>query len=96
VIPFLETRERLRSYAASLLVVFAARLLRWQDPVCACERFCSRVYAVAMRYWSNSAVAPSLSLTNQHAIAVAIEAIPSVDGVFVRRQNVFASRKRGD
>ena len=31
--PFLETRERLRSGAASLLVLVAAQLLKWQDPV---------------------------------------------------------------
>lgn len=31
--PFLGTRGRLHSAAASLLVVFAAELLKWQDPV---------------------------------------------------------------
>ena len=31
--PFLGTRGRLHSAAASLLVVLAAELLKWQDPV---------------------------------------------------------------
>jgi hypothetical protein len=33
VTSFLGTRGRLHSAAASLLVVFAAELLKWQDPV---------------------------------------------------------------
>jgi len=33
VIPFPETRERLQSAAASLLVKVAADLLKWHDPV---------------------------------------------------------------
>jgi hypothetical protein len=32
VTPFLGTRGRLHTAAASLLVVFAAELLKWQDP----------------------------------------------------------------
>jgi hypothetical protein len=35
VTPFQGTRGRLRSGAASLLVVLAVQLLRWQDPVSA-------------------------------------------------------------
>jgi len=35
VTAFLGTRERLHSGAASLLVVLAAQLLKWQDPVSA-------------------------------------------------------------
>ena len=31
--PFLGTRGRLRCAAASLLVIFAAELLKWQNPV---------------------------------------------------------------
>jgi hypothetical protein len=38
VIPFLGTRERLHSGAASLLVVLAAQLLKWQDPLSAASR----------------------------------------------------------
>jgi hypothetical protein len=33
VTPFLGTRGRLHTAAASLLVVLAAELLKWQDPV---------------------------------------------------------------
>jgi hypothetical protein len=35
VAPFLGTRERLRSGAASLLVVLSVESLKWQDPVSA-------------------------------------------------------------
>ena len=36
--PFLGTRGRLRFVVASLLVVLAGQLLKWQDPVSAASR----------------------------------------------------------
>ena len=59
--PFLQTRERLPVEAASLLVLMAAQVLKWQEPISATNELL-RFIGESLRKISSSHQAPSSAL----------------------------------
>jgi len=95
VTPFLGTRWRLHSAAASLLVIFAAELLKWQDPVTRVTEILSFLKTGARKMVANDARTDATPppLADQHAIAVTIKPVACFDGMFVARKSVLAARE---
>jgi hypothetical protein len=96
VTPFEWTRGRLRVTVASLLVNFSGQILKWQEPASAAaetvHRFL-RLFRRPHKVFSSLRNTPKLSLANQHAVSVTIEAVACLYSVIVGREYVFAARE---
>ena len=77
------------------LVLLAAEFLRWQVPASVATEL---LYFLARHVTDRLELSDTFSgaRTNQHAVAITIEAVACRDGVFVGGQNVLPSGKLAD